>query len=104
MYSAAMFDMDGTLIDSEPQGKPAPDVYLSTACKLKVCPENCLAFEDSASGVLSAKRAGMRVIGILNGDEDRRASLVRSDVIIDRLSVGHVVKENVKVRASFASA
>ena len=48
----------------EKQGKPAPDVYLTTARKLETPPKHCLAFEDSLNGILSATRAGMPCIGV----------------------------------------
>ncbi len=48
-------------------GKPHPDIYLKTAKMLDVSPEECVVIEDSSSGVLAATRAGMKVIGILNG-------------------------------------
>jgi HAD superfamily hydrolase (TIGR01509 family) len=46
--------------------KPAPDVYLRAAERLGVSPHECLALEDSAPGVASAKAAGMRCIAIPN--------------------------------------
>jgi HAD superfamily hydrolase (TIGR01509 family) len=48
------------------RGKPAPDVYLETARRLDVVPENCAAVEDSENGILSAKAAGMHVLAIPN--------------------------------------
>ena len=48
------------------RGKPAPDVYLEAARRLGVAPENAVAVEDSASGIRSAKAAGMGVIAIPN--------------------------------------
>jgi mannitol-1-/sugar-/sorbitol-6-/2-deoxyglucose-6-phosphatase len=48
----------------EARNKPAPDVYLGTARKLGVAPADCLAFEDSGSGLISARAAGMRTISI----------------------------------------
>ncbi|HEY6162352.1 MAG TPA: HAD-IA family hydrolase, partial [Bacteroidia bacterium] len=48
----------------ERKGKPHPDIYLSTAKTLKVLPAECLAFEDSYNGVLSAKAAGMFTIAV----------------------------------------
>jgi HAD superfamily hydrolase (TIGR01509 family) len=47
-------------------GKPAPNVYLEVARLLEVVPEACAAVEDSHNGILSARRAGMRVIAIPN--------------------------------------
>ena len=41
--------------------KPHPEVYLNTARKLRCDPSCCLAFEDSMTGALSARRAGMVV-------------------------------------------
>jgi HAD superfamily hydrolase (TIGR01509 family) len=48
------------------RGKPAPDVYLEAARRLAVKPENAVAVEDSASGLRSAKAAGMGVIAVPN--------------------------------------
>lgn len=45
-------------------GKPAPDVYLKTAEKLGVSPENCLVFEDVPMGILAGKNAGMKVCAV----------------------------------------
>ncbi len=46
------------------QGKPAPDVYLKTAEKLGVEPQNCLVVEDSLNGVRSAYLANTTVVMI----------------------------------------
>ncbi|GAB1432928.1 HAD family phosphatase [Spirochaetota bacterium] len=43
-------------------GKPAPDIFLETARRMAVEPENCLVLEDSKNGVLSAKAAGMHCV------------------------------------------
>ena len=48
------------------RGKPAPDVYLEAARRLDVSPESVVAVEDSASGIRSAKAAGMGVIAVPN--------------------------------------
>lgn len=44
--------------------KPHPEIYLKAARKLRVPPEECLAFEDSFVGIEAAKRAGMVCVGI----------------------------------------
>lgn len=48
----------------EEYGKPHPAVYISTAKELQVHPESCVAFEDSANGVIAAKAAKMRCIAV----------------------------------------
>jgi sugar-phosphatase len=48
----------------EPAGKPDPAVYLTTAALLRVCPERCLAVEDSRAGVQAAKAAGMTCVAV----------------------------------------
>lgn len=50
--------------EHEERGKPAPDVYLTTATKLGVPPLACVALEDSPNGVVSAKAAGMFCIAV----------------------------------------
>lgn len=48
----------------EVAGKPDPAVYLSAARELGVPVEHCLAVEDSAVGVRSARAAGMQVVAV----------------------------------------
>jgi mannitol-1-/sugar-/sorbitol-6-/2-deoxyglucose-6-phosphatase len=48
--------------EEEARGKPDPAVYLTTAYKLGIEPERCIAVEDSPNGLLSAKAAGMKCI------------------------------------------
>jgi HAD superfamily hydrolase (TIGR01509 family) len=51
------------------RGKPAPDPFLKAASALGVKSEECLVLEDSPSGVVSGKAAGMVVYGV-NGDRE----------------------------------
>ena len=67
--------------DSGGNGKPNPEIYLYTTKKLKKNPKECLAIEDSHNGVLAAKNAGMKCIGIRNGFNDDQ-DLSRCDLII----------------------
>lgn len=46
--------------------KPAPDIFLKAAEKLKVSPKDCLVIEDSQHGVKAAIVAGMICIGFDN--------------------------------------
>ena len=54
----------------EEYGKPHPSVYLTTAKKLQVMPEDCLVLEDSLNGVLAAKAARMICIAIPEASND----------------------------------
>ena len=42
-----------------PHGKPAPDIFLEAARRMKVSPERCIVFEDSDEGLEAARLAGM---------------------------------------------
>lgn len=50
----------------ETEGKPNPAVYLSVIRKLKLKPQSCVAIEDSYSGIMAAKNAGMKTIALLD--------------------------------------
>ncbi|KAL4932037.1 putative HAD superfamily hydrolase [Aspergillus undulatus] len=61
----------------EGRGKPAPDIYLLALQTINadlnlsdgpILPRECLVFEDSAVGVESARRAGMRVVWVPHED------------------------------------
>lgn len=70
--------------------KPAPDLYLHTAERLEVAPERCLVVEDSVSGVIAARRAGMTVIGFTGAshapvDQHERLRHAGAALVIDRM-------------------
>ena len=50
--------------DEVQKGKPSPEIYLSVARLLDVPPSECLAIEDSPSGVASAMTAGMYTVAV----------------------------------------
>ena len=52
--------------DDVRQGKPHPEAYLKAAELLGVRPEDCVAFEDSNTGLRSAEAAGTKAVGIKN--------------------------------------
>lgn len=45
-------------------GKPHPETFLKAAEMLQIAPENCLVFEDSASGIQAAVSGKMFAVGI----------------------------------------
>ena len=46
------------------RSKPDPEVFLVAAKKLGLREEECLVVEDSAAGIVAAKAAGMRSLGV----------------------------------------
>ncbi|BAV08363.1 sugar-phosphatase [Filimonas lacunae] len=64
---AHLFDVVSSA-EQEANSKPHPDVYLTTARKLQVLPEECVVIEDSYHGIQAGKKAGMTVIGFSNGN------------------------------------
>lgn len=64
--------------------KPAPDIYLDTAGKLGVKPEECIVLEDSENGSIAATSAGMICVGLDNPDSGDQ-NLERAKVIIKSL-------------------
>lgn len=47
---------------SEKYGKPAPDVFLTTAYKLDITPTSCVVYEDSKNGIRAGLAAKMKTI------------------------------------------
>lgn len=54
--------------EAERYGKPHPGVYLSTAARLGVAPQKCLAIEDTIIGLLAAKAAQMPCLCVPEAD------------------------------------
>ena len=64
-------------------GKPGPDVYLETASRLGARPESCVAIEDSAVGIRSARAAGLAVVAIPNRAYPPAADVLgQADVVL----------------------
>ena len=62
------------------QGKPNPEIYLKVATRLGFEPSRCIVFEDSLSGVESARRAGAKVVGVATTHSEEELS--HTDFII----------------------
>ncbi|HYX78166.1 MAG TPA: HAD family phosphatase [Solirubrobacterales bacterium] len=69
-----------------PHGKPAPDVYVEAARRLRIPPRRCAAVEDSTNGIRSAKEAGMRVVAVPRPDFPPSAEALRdADSVLSSL-------------------
>ncbi len=64
--------------------KPSPDVYLSLLDFFDMKGENVLAFEDSSTGVLAAKKAGLHCVAI-PGPSTISGNFSHADLIIQSL-------------------
>lgn len=62
-------------------GKPAPDIFLHVAKKIQVKPENCVVIEDSPNGLVAARLAGMKGIGITTTFD--RSKLSDATIVVD---------------------
>lgn len=58
-----------------PKGKPEPDIYLYGAACLGLRPEECLALEDSYTGIVSAHRAGCMAVMVPDLDQPDERTL-----------------------------
>ena len=70
--------VDGYQIENS---KPDPEVFLLAAKNVGVQPDYCLVVEDAVAGIESARRAGMKALGI--GTKER---LPNAEIVIPDLS------------------
>ena len=74
-----------------PNGKPAPDIYLLGAKELGLDPSECLALEDSPTGILSAYRAGCLPVMIPDldqpGAETQKLLFAKADSLADIIDI-----------------
>ena len=61
--------------------KPDPDLFLVTADKLGLMPAESIVFEDAASGIEAARRAGMKSFAIAR-DKEHAQTLKAADKIV----------------------
>lgn len=68
------------------KGKPDPEPYLLAAEKLGLPPNECAAFEDAPSGVLSGKNAGMKVVAVPSQFVKGDGAFKNADLVLDSLT------------------
>ncbi|WP_051854614.1 MFS transporter [Streptomyces sp. NRRL B-1347] len=99
--AAAGLDEPDLMITAEDsaRGKPAPDPYLLAAERLGLDPARCLAVEDSATGLASARAAGCTTLGLTHDDapDSLTADLLATD--LSRLSF-HLGADGVALRTA----
>ena len=74
-----------------PNGKPAPDIYLLGAKQLGLDPQNCLALEDSPTGIRSAYAAGCLSVMIPDldqpGEDTKELLYAKADSLADIITL-----------------
>ncbi|WP_461639922.1 hexitol phosphatase HxpB [Labilibaculum euxinus] len=70
----------------EKYGKPHPQVFITTAELLGIHPSECLVFEDSLNGVISALAAGMKCIAVPEKDAYNLDKFIIANKILGSLN------------------
>ncbi|HKV77524.1 MAG TPA: HAD family hydrolase [Candidatus Sulfotelmatobacter sp.] len=69
--------------DDVTNGKPHPEPYLKGAEEMGYCAAECLVIEDAPAGIQSARRGGMKVLGIMS--TYAADALRQADAVIGKL-------------------
>jgi len=64
------------------KGKPDPEIYNKVVQRMGLPKEECVVLEDSLAGVISACRAGIKVIGITSSQPDEALKNVGASICI----------------------
>lgn len=64
--------------------KSNPDVYLLAAKRLGVAPQECTVYEDILSGIIGAKKAGMKTVGVYDesNENDTEEIIKHADIYV----------------------
>lgn len=65
------------------RGKPHPDPYLEAMAHLGAAPDRSIAFEDSPSGIRSARAAGAYTVAIRSSLDDAALRAAGADITIE---------------------
>jgi HAD superfamily hydrolase (TIGR01509 family) len=71
-------------VENVSRPKPDPEIYLAAAERLGVPAADCVAVEDSPTGLEAARRAGMKTIAVTNSVPYER--LAGADLVVESLS------------------
>ncbi|MGE5334973.1 MAG: HAD family hydrolase [Nitrososphaerota archaeon] len=66
-------------------GKPAPDIFLAGAERLRISPAHCLVIEDAPAGVAAAHAGGMRCLAVRRAGQPDAPGLDAADALVDSL-------------------
>lgn len=101
LKSAGIYEMFSVIVggDDVENGKPAPDIYLLAVEMLKLNPIECLALEDTQSGVEAAKSAGLFCFAIPN-EYTHAQNFSKADEVFESLkeATDYIKTNNLYVR------
>ncbi len=69
--------------DEVERGKPDPALFLLAAQALQIDPSRILVFEDAVAGVLAAKNAGMKCVGIAASGRELLLKQAGADLVMN---------------------
>jgi beta-phosphoglucomutase len=69
--------------DEVERGKPDPALFLLAAQALQIDPSRILVFEDAVAGVLAAKNAGMKCVGIAATGRELSLKQAGADLVMN---------------------
>jgi beta-phosphoglucomutase len=82
-------------------GKPDPEIFLTSAAELGVLPEHCFVVEDARSGIEAAKAGGMAALGIARADDRELLAKAHADLVVtslDEVDVARLAKGELVVK------
>lgn len=65
--------------------KPSPEIYLKAAQRIDVPPEKCIVVEDAVNGIISARAAGMKSIGVTTSFDEKTLLSEGADFICNNI-------------------
>ena len=77
--------------DDVTRGKPAPDIFLAAADRLRCAPDECVVLEDSGPGIRGAAAAGMTSILIPDGRQAAPETLAAATYVADSLDEAQTI-------------
>lgn len=72
------------------RGKPDPALFLLAAQALRVDPGRILVCEDAVAGVMAAKRAGMKCLGIAVNGRESMLKQAGADIVVNDFSQANI--------------
>ena len=81
-------------VEDVEKSKPYPDIYIKGAKELGFDPKECLAFEDSVSGMKAAKRAGV-ICFVIPNKKEKREDFLPADRILESLEEAYHILKNI---------